>query len=291
MPDLDFAPLVQLGLTQLEAEIYTFLLERSPATGYGIAKGIGKPTANTYKSLESLHNKGAIIIDDSDTRLCRAVPPDELLDNFQRQFETSRNRAHEEFKKLKTSPGDSRIYQLKTTEQVLQRFRRMLANCQRVAVLDLFPYAAEHLKTELAAAARRGVKVTLKVYAPLSLPGVNVIVESEGEKIAGKWPGQWANGVFDAEEYLLAFLSKDGRQVHQAAWSNNHYLSWIYYGGFINELLAVALEKGINDDLSRTALKKIVKKHTRMLELEATGYKDAASFFIGPSKSTIRKRK
>jgi len=291
MPDLNLAPLMQLGLTQLEAEIYTFLLERSPATGYGIAKGIGKPTANTYKALESLHQKGAVIIDDSDTRLCRAIPTDELLDHFQRRFETARNQAHAEFRKLKAAPGDSRIYQLKTTEQVLQRYRKMLARCRRVAVLDLFPFAVEHLRAELAAAARRGVKVTLKCYHPVSLAGVNVIVASDGERTLEKWPGQWANGVFDAEEYLLAFLSKDGRQVYQAVWSNNHYLSWIYYGGFVNELLAVALEEGINNSRDREALKKIINKHTRMLQLEATGYKDAASFFIGRTKSKSEKGK
>ncbi|MCP4685861.1 MAG: TrmB family transcriptional regulator, partial [bacterium] len=127
MADLDLAPLVQLGLTRLEAEIYTFLLEKSPATGYGIAKGTGKPTANTYKALESLHNKGAIIVDDSEARLCRAVPTDELLDNFQHRFETVRNQAQTEFRKLKAAPGDSRVYQLKTPEQLVQRYRKMLS--------------------------------------------------------------------------------------------------------------------------------------------------------------------
>jgi len=291
MPDLDLTPLTQLGLTQLEAEIYTFLLEYSPATGYGVAKGISKPTANTYKALESLHQKGAIIIDDSDTRLCRAIPTDELLDHFQRRFETARNQAHAEFRKLKAAPGDSRIYQLKTAEQVLQRYRKMLSRCRRVAVLDFFPYIVEHLKSEMTAAARRGVKVTLKAYCPIELPGVNVIGRSDGGTVVEKWPGMWANGVFDAEEYLLAFLSRDGKQVYQAVWSNNHYLSWIYYGGFINELQADALEEGINRNLSREALRKIIKKHSRLLQLEATGYKDAASFFIGRPRSKSGKGK
>ena len=93
MQEIDLQPLVDLGLTKLEAEIYTYLLGNSPSTGYGIAKGIGKPAANTYKALESLHNKGAILIDDSETRLCRSVPPDELFDSIERRFTNTKARA------------------------------------------------------------------------------------------------------------------------------------------------------------------------------------------------------
>lgn len=281
MPALDLTPLVQLGLTQLEAEIYAFLLEHSPATGYGVAKGISKPTANTYKALESLHRKGAIIIDDSDTRLCRAIPTEELLDLFQRQFETARGQAQSEFRKLKAVPGDRRVYQLKTPDQVFQRFRRMLSRCRRVAVLDLFPVAVEQLEDEMARLAKRGAKVTLKAYRPCKISGVEIILASEGEQTVQNWPGLWVNGVCDAEEYLLAFLSRDGRQVYQAVWSNNQYLSWIYYGGFVNELMADELRNGFDRGLDREALKRIIKKYDRRLRLEAAGYKNAASFFVG----------
>ena len=78
--------LIDLGFTNLEAEIYTFLLQESPATGYRIAQAIGKPAANTYKTVQSLEKKGALLVDDSEKRLCRAVPADELLNRLERQF-------------------------------------------------------------------------------------------------------------------------------------------------------------------------------------------------------------
>jgi hypothetical protein len=40
--------LMALGFTELEARIYTFLLQESPATGYRIAQAIQKPVANTW---------------------------------------------------------------------------------------------------------------------------------------------------------------------------------------------------------------------------------------------------
>jgi sugar-specific transcriptional regulator TrmB len=71
--------LVSLGFTPLEAEVYVCLVQDSPATGYRVAQAVGRPVAGIYKTIESLANKGAVVLDDGESRLCRAVPPAELL--------------------------------------------------------------------------------------------------------------------------------------------------------------------------------------------------------------------
>ena len=43
-----------MGLTEMEARIYSHLLTESPVTGYRIAWRVDKPVANVYKSLSSL---------------------------------------------------------------------------------------------------------------------------------------------------------------------------------------------------------------------------------------------
>ena len=73
-------PLVALGFTALEAEIYSLLLEEeAPATGYRVAQALRKPASNIYKALESLESKGAVMVDEGESRLCRPIPPEELL--------------------------------------------------------------------------------------------------------------------------------------------------------------------------------------------------------------------
>ena len=284
MKQIKQQPLVELGLTNLEALIYTFLLENSPATGYGIAKGIGKPDANTYKALVSLQSKGVIIIEDSQTRLCRAIPLEELLNNYQKHYNEVINRAKNQLEKLKPSPADNRTYQLLSAEQVISKYRNMFSQSERVIMLEFFPYAIKELYQDIIAAAKRGVRITAKVCEQCNLPGVKVIVDPRGDYIRKRWPGQWANGVFDGEEYLLAFLSKDGSQVIQAVWSRNQYLSWIYYQGFVYELMLSDLEKGINDNQEINTLKEIIKKYKKLLNLKETGYKDASTFFIKVNK-------
>ena len=76
--------LSELGFTNLEAEIYAFLLQESPVTGYRIAQAIGKPAANTYKAIQTLELKGAVIVDEGSSRMCRAVSADELLNRLGR---------------------------------------------------------------------------------------------------------------------------------------------------------------------------------------------------------------
>jgi sugar-specific transcriptional regulator TrmB len=285
MKNVLIQPLVELGLTKLETAIYVFLLENSPATGYSIAKGIGKPDANTYRAIESLHSKGAIVVEDGKTKLCRAISPDELLNGFQRRFDDLKQQAKTELKRLKSSPADNRIYQLQTTNQVISRFRSMFSSCQRVAVLDFFPFMLRELRHDVISAAKRGVKITIQVYQPCDLPGVEMIVAHDGESIVKKWPGTWANGVFDGEEYLLSFLSKDGQEVIQAVWSNNQYLSWIYFSEIVHEIMAHHLENGFKNNLPMKEMRKLFMKYKKMIRLKESGYKEASSFFITESKT------
>jgi HTH-type transcriptional regulator, sugar sensing transcriptional regulator len=264
--------LVELGLTSLESEVYAYLVANSPASGYKVAKGIAKPAANVYKAIESLQAKGALLVEDSQTRLCRAVPAAELLAGLERRFKDLRSQAEVELGRLQASPSDQRVYQLHTPEQVLTRFGHMLAGCKRVAMLDLFPLAVERLKPEIAAAAHRGVSITLKVYMPLQIPGVKVAVAPHGPTVLRKWSGQWANGVVDGREYLVAYLSADGASVNQAMWSCSPVLSMIYYQGFVRELAMDAIETELAQGADINAIRRIADELRASMAMKSAGY-------------------
>jgi len=126
-----------LGFSEIEALVYCFLLEESPATGYRVSHAIGKPTANTYKAIAALALRGAIIIDDSESRLCRAVPPGELLDRLDREFDGHKQTAAAELAKLRPAAGDDRVYYLTSVEQVVERARAMCAAAKQAVLLDV----------------------------------------------------------------------------------------------------------------------------------------------------------
>ena len=226
-----------LGFSGIESLVYCFLLENSPATGYRVSQAIGKPTANTYNAIAALAQRGAIVVDDSATRLCRAVPPGELLDRLNREFEAKRQQADAELAKLRPASGDDRVYQLTSIEQVLERARAMLAAARRVALLDLFPRALSLLERDLGAAAKRGVKVGVRAYSPAQIKGVQIVVPNESAHILSTWPGEHMSIAVDADQFMIALLTKDAQTVHQAIWSNSTILACLQYNALQVELM------------------------------------------------------
>lgn len=174
--------LVSLGLTALEGEVYTLLLRESPATGYRVAQALGKPAANTYKALESLARKGAVLVDEGANRQCRAVPSEEWLNQLERQFSARKQEASEALAGLCSSSYDDRIYQLTSRAQVLERCRAMLERCRHVAVMDIFPTLVPGLCEDIETAAARGVEVVVKTYEKTKLRDVRIVVRPSGSR-------------------------------------------------------------------------------------------------------------
>ncbi len=240
-----------LGFSEIESLVYCFLLEESPATGYRVSHGIGKPTANTYKAIAALAQRGAIIVDDSESRLCRAVPPGELLDRLNRDFDARRRVAESELAKIRQASGDDRVYYLTSVEQVLERARSMLKAAKSAALLELFPRTVPLLSAELEAAAKRGVRVAVKAYAPAPLKGVTVVVSTEAQRVLSVWPGQQISIAVDGEQFMTALLSQDTESVHQALWSNSTFLSCFYYNALNVEQVLTDIESGASKADSR----------------------------------------
>ncbi len=272
MSEIGTQALVDLGLTRLEAEVYVFLLSESPATGYRVASGLGKPAANTYKAIESLSAKGAIVVDEGKSRLCRAVNPAELLARLERDFTSQKRRALKSLSVVRGLRGDDRVYQLKSPEQVLERCRRMLAEAEQVVLADLFPAAMNELRDDLLAASERGLSVSVKVYEPVSLPGIDVSVDPNGLDTLRRWPGSWLNLVTDGAQHVLSFFSGDLSQVHQAVWSGSAYLSWVYHSAFGAEFALARVAQLLSSGTQSRDILKWLDARRTLPGCEAPGY-------------------
>ncbi len=219
------APLLDLGFTEIEALVYLCLLQCSPLTGYAIAKAIGKPTANTYKAIERLAHKDAIVVDEGENRLCRAVPPELVLQRIKTDFDQHSRDARELMVSLHRHPDDERIYQMRSGNQVLDRARDMLAKAGEVVVADLFPAAARALQDDLIDAAERGIEVCVLVYESIELGRARVVQYQNHEYTLRQWPGINLALVCDAQQHIYALMTEDCAGVHQAVWSESLYLS------------------------------------------------------------------
>ena len=269
-----------LGLTTLEAEIYVFLLQQSPATGYKVAKGIDRSYPSTYKALASLRAKGAILVDDGNSRLCRAVPVEELMDHLERRFLQHRRRAEAAVGQLPKSPDDTGIYQLASVDQVYERSRRMLADCQERALLELFPEPLEVLRTPVEQTAARGMDVTARVYEPASLRGVRLIHSPFGKENLRTFRSQWLAVLIDGRRLLLAHLLPGGDGVLHAIWSANPHLARAIYdhanSDFHHYAFRPALEKATSLEQVRAEYDRLQKAFPPGGDL---GFKDLLELF------------
>jgi HTH-type transcriptional regulator, sugar sensing transcriptional regulator len=228
--------LVELGFSPLEAKVYVSLLAGAPQTGYQVAHTIDKPVANTYKAIKSLERRGAILVTAGDKRVCRAVPYAKLLENLHRDFRDRCDRADEALAQLPPQSSDEGVYDLLTVDQVAERFRTMLEQAEHRVVIDAFPEVITAFTGDIERCAARGVNITVKVYEPLDISGVETIVAYHPQDLLERWPGQWLNIVIDSVQHMLAFLTQDCDGVHRAVWSDSQHLSSIYYCGIFAEI-------------------------------------------------------
>lgn len=234
--------LMALGFSKLESEVYLYLAQHPPATGYKIAKAIDRTNGNTYKALAALETKGAVIIERGDNRLCRAVPPSELLDQLERRFHVKKRYASLLLEGIEHAEEEDRIFQLNSVEEVYQRASEMLEASERFVLLDLFPVPFEVLERELQRTISRGVRVAVQVYDDIALPGAKVIVNRRVTPQQRQKSSQWLSLFADGQQYLMALLAEGGKVVHRANWSSSPMLAWAYCTYADSDFLLASLD-------------------------------------------------
>ena len=219
--------LMPLGFTETEALTYCELLRSGPSTGYRIAQAIGKAQANTYKTLSTLTQKGAVIDDGGEPRMFRAVSPDHLIRALEARLNEQASTARNALSQLESRQQEDRLYQIRSVEQIWQRCAEMIEQAREVILFDMFPEFEERLAPHLNKAARRGVAIEGVVYAEASTlrTDYSVTRSRAADDILNRWPGMELRLVVDANQHLLALIRRGGEGVLHALWSESVYLS------------------------------------------------------------------
>lgn len=249
------ASLVPFGFTALESDIYVFLLKESPATGYRIAQGIGKPAANTYKAIQTLQAKGAILVEEGPSRSCRAVPLDELMNRLQKDFEARRKDTEKRLKAIGKSTDDDRIYQLRSRDQILTRIREMLAGASQTALLKLPTFAVRAMEGDLENAADRGVAVAL-------LTGESMTIEGVSTSTMANELADCVVVVTDSAQLLMGLLRTD--EECEAMWTMNLGLSQVQHVGLSSEIAFAQVAHMLAIDEKRGRMVKAVENRIKL---------------------------
>lgn len=260
MSDLDQMThlLVDLGLGKTEAAAYLQLLLMAgggPATGYQVARRLGKDPNTVYRALDDLEKRGAVEVSLARGREYRAIPVEMLTEILKNDYADRILYTVAHLRALPRPAPSHEVFQIPTAGAARERFGALLAGCRRVAVLDLAPDLLARFAAPIGSALARGVTVVARLYrAPegeimAKLPHFIFTVEPEGDLAQELLPGQVLRGVFDCAAQLTAYLREGpagqadgaGRPPTQAVWTTGPLLAYQGHHGLAGEIIHTEL--------------------------------------------------
>ena len=228
--------LKDLGLSELEANIYIWLLENKRSTGYKIAGQIGKPVANTYKALKSLQQKGAVVSDDSKgTTYFDTIPIEEFLNKLENEFKQKREQIIEEVDKLEVQQEPIGIYEIKSKDLVFEKAANMIRSTENAILIDGFPAPMKTIKQYLSAERAEDINVYVKNYSGDNIDNVHQLKANFDDLPISELNGQWLVVLKDTKESLIAFFNKDGSELIHCIWTRDPFISFVLFNGSLYE--------------------------------------------------------
>ncbi|MDA3814626.1 MAG: hypothetical protein PF570_10290, partial [Candidatus Cloacimonetes bacterium] len=257
----------KMGLSELEAKVYIWLLENHRSTGYKIAGQIGKPVANTYKALKSLQNKGAVIGDDSSgTIYFDTIPIEEFLNKIENEFKHKREQIIEEVNKLEVQQEPTGIYEIKSKELVFEKVVSMIKSTENALLIDGFPAPMKTIKKFLSAKRAKDISIYVKNYSGDDIDNVHQIKANFDDLPISELNGQWLIVLKDTKESLIAFFNKDGSELIHCVWTKDPFISFVLFNGSAYEFNFTEVNEKIysNEDDKIAKMKKIIERYKNM---------------------------
>ena len=260
----------EMGLSELEAKVYIWLLENNRSTGYKIAMQIGKPVANTYKALRSLEKKGAVVCDESSNKTYfDTIPVEEFLNKIEKEFSSKREKIIMEVKKLDVQQDPMGIYELQSLELVYEKAFGMIKTAESSLVIDCFPAPLQVIKKELLNKKGENIPILLKNYCDTRFEGIRQIEAFKTDIVLDEHPGQWLLMIKDAAESLIAFFDHSGEELLHSIWIKDPFISLILFNGSTIEFNLFEIFREVyseNDDKIKN-IKQIIRSYQSIFEL------------------------
>ena len=286
-----------IGFSGLEIDVYLALLEEPHASGYRLAQKIGKLVGSTYKAIDSLRAKNAIFADET-TRPTTyiAVPIGEYTDARRRDLETLRTQIEHELRDVAASPAQEGIFELTSAGQVYERCRSLLRSARKIALLNADARPLQELRTELSAAADRGVKVLVKTRALADTSGRGIMtIESQSSAFLcqpSDARGRDELGVaVDHREYVQAFLRSDGSGVEEAIWVRHPHLASQVCQLLQSDFTLTRVRALVQAGKEVKEIGREMHRLTRMVELQAPSGMLPQEWVLTDAKKVVQKRR
>ncbi len=213
--------LTGLGLSLNEAMIYVALLEKSPLTGYEVAKRCHLARGSIYTMLEKLVQKGSVQKTIDNKYL--AVDLDQFIKDRLSYFSDCADYLKSNFKALNLMESYETMFHICGHDNILRHVKEMITNAKIEISLTAFKEELNELRDFLILAQKRNIKLRIMSFGNFDLSGIDIVSHSREDWIFKKVKGRYLTVVKDMEEGLIGSL--DGTENCIASWSKNPHFS------------------------------------------------------------------
>ncbi|MCE1253513.1 MAG: TrmB family transcriptional regulator [Anaerolineae bacterium] len=219
MPEDITLSLKNLGFTEYESKAYLSLLRQAPLSGYAVARDSGVPRSKIYEVLDNLVSRGDVFISHGEPVLYSPKPPQELIESRRLLMARQLQDAQKELELFQNQPtGGDLIWDIRGRDEIFFRFNELIGRAAQQILLQIWQEDFDEIRSALAQAAQRGVKINIVAYGPLNFEPAGVYIhEPGGDEITREYGGRWAILSVDGREIVTGIVSlgKESR----AAWS------------------------------------------------------------------------
>ncbi len=245
-------PLMEIGFSDLESQVYLTLLQQPGITGYKIAQILGKPVPNTYNALDALQKKGVVLSSHSGkSKRYSVLPVRDYLDQLERDFKTKRTRIEKALVAVKPLPLQEGVYRIDNIEQFYQRAVGIMKGATEVIAVDACPGPLKKIFESLVEISKGAPRVIAKIYAAQDIPSCETVVYDISGTVFESWPVEWLHVFVDGREHVMGLFDKEDGRLVESVWSNSPYLSMMAYNGFMCEIVLSQLINKSSDRRDR----------------------------------------
>ncbi len=165
--DLISEGLQRFGLTDYQARTYTALVAHGVADAETISSTAELPRTSVYKALDSLHERGYVIVSEGRPKVFKPAEPLEVKSRLSRELDDVFGRLNTLYETLSERGEPQLVYTISGKENVLDKIAEIINHTEEEIIISSpnFSIVLDRSKKELESAEKRGVDITV-VTAP-----------------------------------------------------------------------------------------------------------------------------
>lgn len=165
--------LCKLYFTKLEAKIYVTLIEQPALTGYQIAKHIHISRSSVYSVLDSMYQRGIILLIQGDPQVYKAENPETLMTKLKRDFIENANMVENKLKSIQSAGKEEQFINIKGYDNVITKARELLSSAEKEVYINT-DFNLNIFENEWKILEKKGVRVVVFSFAALEHEGISL---------------------------------------------------------------------------------------------------------------------